>query len=69
MTHFVYMNTHKNDWFKKKATFIWSGKIEMISTFQQNQHFRKMSVNKTYACERAKKKRCRCDIPLIFRLV
>ena len=51
MTHFVYMNTHKNDWFKKKATFIWSGKIEMISTFQQNQHFRKMSVNKTYACE------------------
>ena len=47
MTHFVYMNT-QNDWFKKKATFVWSGKVEMISTFQRNRHFRKVLVNKTF---------------------
>ena len=47
MTHFVYMNT-QNDWFKKKATFVWSGKVEMISSLQKNQHFRKVSVNKTF---------------------
>ena len=30
-----------------KATFVRSGKVEMITTFQRNQHIRKDSVNKT----------------------
>ena len=46
MTHLV-MNT-QNDLFKKKATFVRSGKVETLSTFQQNRHFRKVSVNKTF---------------------
>ena len=33
---------------KKKATFVRSGKVEMISTFQRNRFFRKVSVNKTF---------------------
>ena len=49
MTHFVYMNTQKS-LFKKKATFVRSGKVEMISTFQRNQHFRKMLVNTKKLC-------------------
>ena len=32
MTHFLSINTQK-DLFKEKATFIRSGKVEMISTF------------------------------------
>ena len=67
MTHFVYMNT-QNDCFKKKATIFRSEKVEMISTFQRNRHFRKVSEN-FYTCARAKKKRCRRDIPLTLRLV
>ena len=47
MTHFVYMNTQKS-LFKKKATFVRSGKVEMISTFKRNRHFRKVLVNKTF---------------------
>ena len=39
---------HKNNWFRKKATFVRSEKVELISTFQRNQHFRKVSVNKTF---------------------
>ena len=31
-----------------KATFVRSGKVEMITTFQRNQHIRKDSVNKTF---------------------
>ena len=38
----------KNDWFKKKATFARSGKVEMISTFQRNRQLKKVSVNKTF---------------------
>ena len=53
MTHFVYMNT-QNDWFKKKATFVWSGKVEMISTFRGNRHFRK--VNKSFMHVQEQKK-------------
>ena len=68
MTHFVYMNTQKY-WFKKKATFVRSRKVEMISTFQRNRHFRKVSVNKTFTHVQDQKKRCRRDIPLIFHLV
>ena len=69
MTHFVYMNTLKL-LFKKKATFVRSGKVEMISTFKRNRHFRKVLVNKTFAhVQEQKKKRCRRDIPLKFRLV
>ena len=64
MTQFVYMNTQKNDWFKKKATFVRSGKVEMISTFQRNRHFRKVLVNITYTHVQEQKKRCRRDIPL-----
>ena len=47
MTHFVYMNTLK-DWFKKKAIFVRSAKVEMISTFKRNRQFRKAFVNKTF---------------------
>ena len=47
MTHFVYMNTQKS-LFKKKATFVRSGKVEMISTFKRNRHSRKVLVNKTF---------------------
>ena len=47
MTRFVY-KIHKNDWFKKKATFVRSGKVEMISTFKRNRHFRKVLVNKIF---------------------
>ena len=56
MTHFVYMNT-QNDWFKKKTTIFWSEKVEMISTFQRNRHFRKVSVNKTFTHVQGQKKK------------
>ena len=67
MAHFVYMNT-QNDWFKKKVGFVRSGKVEMVSTFQRNRHFSKVSANKTHVQEQ-KKKRCRRDIRLTIRLV
>ena len=54
MTHFVYTNL-KNGWFKKKATFVRSGKVEMISTFQRNRHFRKVLVNKPFRTCKSKK--------------
>ena len=41
-----------------------SGKAEIISTFQQSQHFRKVSVNKTL-----QKKLCCWNISLTIRLV
>ena len=44
----LFTRIHKNDWFKKKATFVRSGKVEMISTFQRNRHFRKVLVKKTF---------------------
>ena len=72
MTHFVYdwFVWFKNDWFKKKATFVRSRKVEMISTFKRNRHFRKVLVNKTFTHKSIKQKqRCRRDIPLKFRLV
>ena len=59
----------KNDWFKKKATFAQSGKVEMISTFQRNRHLRKVLVNKTFTHVQEQKKRCRGDIALTFRLI
>ena len=49
--------------FKKKRH---SRKI--ISTFQRNRHFRKVSVNKTFTHVQEQKKRFRRDIPLAFRL-
>ena len=55
MTHFVYMNTLKL-LFKKKATFVRSGKVEMISTFQWNRHFRKVLVSKTLTHVQEQKK-------------
>ena len=55
MTHFVYMNTQKS-LFKKKATFVWSGKVEMISTFRRNRHFKKALVNKTFTHVQEQKK-------------
>ena len=33
---------------KRKRHLFGAGKVEMISTFQRNQHFRKVSVNKTF---------------------
>ena len=39
---------YSNDLFKKKATFVRSGKVETLSNFQRNRHFRKVSVNKTF---------------------
>ena len=41
----------------------------MISTFQRNRHFKKVSVNKTFTLALEQKKRCCGDIPLTFRLV
>ena len=55
MTHFVYMNTLKL-LFKKKATFVRSGKVEMISTFKRDRHFRKVLVNKTFTHVQEQKK-------------
>ena len=46
----------KNDWFKKKATFVRSGKVEKISTFQRNRHFRKVLVNNTFTFVQEQKK-------------
>ena len=73
---------HKNDWSKKKATIFRSEKVEIISTFQRNRHFRKVSKllrmsksqkkkkqKKTKTKKNKNKKRCRRDIPLTFRLV
>ena len=47
MTH-LFTLIHKNDWFKKKATIFQSEKVEMVSTFQRNRYFWKVSVNKTF---------------------
>ena len=41
---------------KKKATFIRSGKVEMVSLFQRNRHFRKVPVNKTFTHVQEQKK-------------
>ena len=46
----------KNDWFKETVTFVQSGKFEMISTFQRNRHFRKVSVDKTFTHVQEQKK-------------
>ena len=46
----------KNDWFKKKATFARSGKVEMISTFQRNHYFKKVLVNKIFTHVQEQKK-------------
>ena len=64
MTHFVYMNTQK--WLVLKKREIVE-KVEIISTFQRNRHFRKVSVNKTFTHVQEQKKRFRSDIPLAFR--
>ena len=39
-----------------KAIFVWSGKVETISTFPQNRHFRKVLVNKTFTHVQEQKK-------------
>ena len=31
-----FVSINKNDLFKEKATFVWSRKVEMISTFKWN---------------------------------
>ena len=62
------LHDYKNDWFKKKATFVRSGKVEMISTFQRNRHFREVLVSKTFTYVQEQKKRCRRDILFTFRL-
>ena len=68
MIHFVYMNTLKC-LVKKKATFVRSGKVEIISTFKRNLHFRKVLLNKTFTHLQEQHKVMPRDIPLIFRLV
>ena len=55
----------KNDRFKKKATFVRNGKVEMISTFQRNRHFRKVSVNKTFTHVQ---EQIKSDVAATFRL-
>ena len=50
---------------KKKATFVRSGKVETISTFQRNRHFRKVSVNKTFTNVQEPKK---IDVAATFSL-
>ena len=47
---------HKNDWFKKKAAFVRSGKVEIISTFKRNPHIRKVLVKKTFKHVQEQKK-------------
>ena len=55
MTHFVYMNTQK--WLVfKKSDICSERKIEMVSTFQRSQYFRKVLVNKTFTHVQKKKK-------------
>ena len=44
----LFTSLHINDWFKKKATIFRSEKVEMVSNFQRNLYFRKVSVNKTF---------------------
>ena len=39
-----------------KATFVRSGKVEMMSTFQGNRRFRKVLVNKTFTHVQEQKK-------------
>ena len=51
-THSLSINT-QNNWFKKKATFARSEKVE---SFQRNRHFRKVSVNKTFTHVQEEKK-------------
>ena len=66
----LFTRTLNNDWFKNKATFARSGKVQMISTFQRNRHFRKMIGNKTFTHVHERiKRRCRRDILLTFHLV
>ena len=55
----------KNDWFKETVTFVQSGKFEMISTFQRNRHFRKVSVDKTFTHVQEQKK---SDVAVTFCL-
>ena len=51
----------KNDLFKKKVTFDRTGKLEMISTFKLNQHFRKVSIKTiTHVQEQKKSMSSRC---------
>ena len=69
MTHFVYTWIHKNDWFQKKAAFVRSEKVEMISTFQRKVSKKKKTFMHVLEQNKKQKKRCRRDIPLIFRLV
>ena len=68
MTHFVYLNTQK--WFVWKESENFSERkswnnfyFSAESTFQES-----VCKQNFYACARAKKKRCRRDIPLTFRL-
>ena len=65
----LFTQIDKNNWFKKKARFVQSGKVEIISTFQWKWHFRKVSVKKTFTHVQEQKKRCRHDISLTFHLV
>ena len=69
MTHFVYTWIYKNDWFQKKAAFVRSEKVEMISTFQRKVSKKPKTFMHVLEQKKNKKKRCRRDIPLIFRLV
>ena len=73
MTLFVYLNT-LNGWFRKKAIFARSGKVETISTFQRNQHFKKVTAKPLRMCKikkkkKKKKKKSQRDILLTFCLV
>ena len=47
------------------ASFVRSGKVGMISTFQRNRHFKKVSVNKTFTHVQEQKK---SDVVATFRL-
>ena len=55
----------KNNLFKKKATFVRGGKVEMIYIFQWNRLFRKVSVNKTFTHVQEQKK---LDVAATFLL-
>ena len=55
MTHLITL-IHKNDWFRKKAAFVRSEKIETNTTFQWNRHFKKVSANRTFTHVQEQKK-------------
>ena len=69
MTHFVYIPLCLHEYVKMIGLKRKRHLFAKASTFQRNQHFRKLSVKKTFMHVQEQKRACRRDIPLTFRLV